>query len=149
MAATTPARKTTRKPTTRKTAPAKAEAPVAPPLPEGVLVLDRPGVAEKFAEQLEDREPLFALGDEVYTIPKTVPTSWQMQTFYLSQKEGHTVAVNYAMAQMLGVRGLEALKDCKTLLDEDVDKLCMIVMGKVLPLQTYVPKGSSTDGGQG
>jgi hypothetical protein len=107
----------------------------------GVLQLDRQENKDRFAK----REPLFSVDGVEYTIPTVVPVSWTIRATNLAMNQGEAVALMYAMLKMLGEDGLEALQNCETLSNADLEQVTRIIADKVLPTKgDAFPKDSST-----
>jgi len=114
-----------------------------------VLQLDRTENVDRYEAMIADREPLFSIDGVEYTVPKQVPMAWSMKTLDLATTQGDAVALDYAVSAMLGPDGYEALTNCKTLMPEDANTLFRIVMDKVLPNRSFIPKGSAASGVNG
>lgn len=116
-------------------------------LTPGVLQLDWPENQDKIKAMIADREPLFSIGDEVYTIPKKVPPAWTMQVADLAATN-YNAALAMALGLMLGPEGYEALKNCRTLTTDDLTTVFQVVSNRVLP-GVVGPKAPSTSGTNG
>lgn len=125
-----------------RTAAARARKPKPAEIPPGVLVLDRPENVEAMTKLLAEREPLFSIDGTVHTIPKNVPPAWSMTAIDLAMTRGENVALAWVVGKMLEPESYEALKNCSTLLPEDLNTLFRIIMDKVLPDGAFAPKAS-------
>ncbi|MEV8615692.1 hypothetical protein AB0383_48705 [Amycolatopsis sp. NPDC051373] len=136
MAASTP-RKTT---TTRK-APAKRapKATTTPPAELGI-VLDDAGSKAAVAAMLDDREPLFTIGEVTYTIPKHVPPSWTLKAYTLAVTEGESAAMVFAAQKLLTDEAWTALGDCDTLTQDGLNAVLKALMDRILPAGVIGPK---------
>lgn len=126
----------------RTRATARTRKPKPAEIPPGVLVLDRPENVEAMNKMLAEREPLFSIDGEVYTIPKNVPPAWSMTAIDLAMTRGENVALAWVVGKMLEPQAFEALKSCSTLLPEDLNTLFRVIMDKVLPDGAFAPKAS-------
>jgi hypothetical protein len=121
-------------------------APKATPLPEGVLRLDRAGNDAVIEAMIADREPLFVIGEMVYTIPRKVPPSWSMRAFNLATTQGEATALAYAAMKLLEPEAFTALQECETLTPDDMATVFGALVDRIMPNGTFAPKASSIDG---
>ncbi len=117
------------KPRTSKAPRARTRKPPATKPKPGVLQLDRQENKNAIEAMLADREPLFAIGDTEYTIPKAAPAAWTVQATKLARTQGAKIAMDYALKMMLGDAGYEALSECDTLTQADFE---IFASGKTL-----------------
>jgi hypothetical protein len=110
--------------TNRKTAPQQKSS---------VLRLDRQENVDAIAAMIADREPLFSIGGEVYTIPKKAPAAWTLQATQLGITESAQAAAEYAFDAMLGEDGYKALVGCPTLTMTDLEIVRDAILGRVIP----------------
>jgi hypothetical protein len=130
-------------PRTRKSTPVKrrpAATPKAAPLPEGVLRLDRSENDAVIAAMIADREPLFSIGDQAYTIPRQVPPSWSLRAFNLATTQGETAALAYAAEKLLEPEAWVALQVCETLTPADMRVVLSALVERILPDGGFSPK---------
>lgn len=147
--ATTASRKTTaRKTSTRKTTARKAP-PGSDVAPAGLLVLDDEESQAEIDAIIADREPLFQVGGVTYSIPKKVPPSWTMTAVSLAMERGESVALMFGLENMLGEDGWLALRTCKTLTEEKMAKVIRVIVDRLMPGWSLVPKGLPTSGTNG
>jgi hypothetical protein len=134
-------------PRTRKTAASKPAAakPKPAPLPDGVLRLDRAENDAVIAAMIADREPLFAIGDAVYTIPRKVPPSWSLRAFNLATTQGETAALAFAAEKLLEPEAWTALQACETLTPADMTTVLNALVDRIMPDGAF-PKASPPSG---
>ncbi|MEC3974736.1 hypothetical protein [Amycolatopsis sp. H20-H5] len=121
--------------------PARArKTPARKPAADQGLVLDRAAAKTATAGLVEDREPLFTIGGVTYTIPKTVPVSWSLQTFNVAVNQGESAALAFAASKALTTEAWEALQACDTLTRDDLSTVLNAIMDRVLPEGLAVPK---------
>lgn len=132
---------TSRRKTTPRTAPTA--------VPEGVLRLDRAENEAVIAAMVADREPLFAIGEVVYTIPRKVPPSWALHAYNLATTVGETAALAYAAEKLLDADAWSALQGCETLTPDDMAVILNALVDKVLPDGGFAPKAPATGGTNG
>lgn len=71
----------------------------------------------------EDRVPLFSIDGTVYTVPKFVPQGVSLEFVRLNRTEGEAVASVRLLERMLGPESYEALEQCPTLDDKQMQKI--------------------------
>jgi hypothetical protein len=71
----------------------------------------------------EDRVPLFKIDGTVYTVPKFVPQGVSLEFVRLNRTEGEAVASVRLLERMLGPESYEALEQCPTLDDKQMQKI--------------------------
>jgi hypothetical protein len=101
-----------------------------------VLRLDRQENVDKIAAMIADREPLFSVGDQVYTIPRRSPEAWTVKAELLAVSDGVPVAAEYAIGVMLGEDGYKALTNCPSLTMTDFEIVRDAILARVLPGST-------------
>lgn len=80
----------------------------------------------------EEREPLFYIDGDEYTIPKTVPADFTVRYMNNVQKHGSEFAVAQAMADLLGHEAMDALSDCPQMTDEHLRGIMKIISRKMM-----------------
>ncbi|MEV8610298.1 hypothetical protein AB0383_20625 [Amycolatopsis sp. NPDC051373] len=101
------------------------------PAAANVLRLDRKENVDAIQAIIDDREPLFSIGDETFTIPKKAPAAWTIMATKLALEAGDNQAVEYALQKMLGEDGYKALAACETLTLADFQVIRDAVIDRV------------------
>ncbi|WP_329064879.1 hypothetical protein [Amycolatopsis sp. NBC_01480] len=130
--ATVPRKTPARRTTTRKTSPA-AKPQAAPEEESSVLRLDRQEAIDAIAEIVADREPLFSIGDNTYTIPKKAPAAWAMKATTMAARGQELQAMEFVLRKMLGEDGYAALSECETLTTADFETIRDLIVKRVYP----------------
>ena len=71
----------------------------------------------------EERVPLFSIDGRVYTVPKFVPQGLSLEFVRLNRQYGENVAAVRLLERMLGPEAYEALEQCPTLDNEQMQKI--------------------------
>jgi hypothetical protein len=79
-----------------------------------------------------DREPMFKIGDTVYTMPKVCPPGASLEYLRLAGMAGEQTALIYAMQRLIGVEGYIALVGDATLTVEELAEITRKVIAKVV-----------------
>lgn len=74
-------------------------------------------------DESSEREPLFAIGDKVYTIPVEVPVGDVLTYITLAVEEGDVAALVFAMRSALGDEGYAALCAHKALKQKELGQV--------------------------
>jgi hypothetical protein len=110
--------------------PARRPREIPAPLAEtGVLRLS------SASSEPEEREPLFYIDDECFTIPVSPPASIGLEAMHMTARGGMAAAAateDYIMSEMLGDEGWAALRACKTLKLADYRRLVQVCMEKAV-----------------
>lgn len=114
--------------TTRQTAAARKRAAAKPPVDDGLdFEPIRIAANEDFAEE---RVTLFYMGDDEYTIPKTVPPGLALEYLKETREYGRDVAAATLLTTVLGEDAFTALARSKALTNEQMEW----IINKVLDL---------------
>jgi hypothetical protein len=94
-------------------------------------------------EVVEDRVPLFYIGDTEYTIPTRIPKGVALQYLRQAGERGHELATAPLLIRVLGEDAYEALEKSKALTDEQLEAIVDIIVGQALGRQEGA-KGKAT-----
>ena len=122
MASTTPAR-------TRQTAAARKRAAARPVNGTGELDFE-PIRIEADDDYVEERVPLFYIGDTEYTIPKEIPPGAALQFMREAREHGRELAAAPLLIRVLGEDAYMALEQSRALTEEQMEW----IVNKVLDL---------------
>ncbi|MET8826103.1 hypothetical protein ABZX40_13605 [Streptomyces sp. NPDC004610] len=86
-------------------------------------------------EVVEERVPLFYIGDTEYTIPKNIPKGVALQYLRQAGERGHELATAPLLIRVLGEDAYEALEQSKGLTDEQLESIVDIIVGQALGRQ--------------
>ncbi|MDX2550117.1 hypothetical protein [Streptomyces stelliscabiei] len=86
-------------------------------------------------EVVEERVPLFYIGDDEYTIPKNIPKGVALQYLRQAGERGHELATAPLLIRVLGEDAYEALEQSKALEDEQLEAIVDIIVGQALGRQ--------------
>jgi hypothetical protein len=86
-------------------------------------------------EIVEERVPLFYIGDIEYTIPKHIPKGVALQYLRQAGERGHELATAPLLIRVLGEDAYEALEQSKGLTDEQLESIVDIIVGQALGKQ--------------
>ena len=83
-----------------------------------------------------EREPLFSLDGETYTIPKTIPPH-EFMAYLRDLRDGLGTETAQAklLNRLIGRKAVDALAECKTLRPEDLKALMKVVSSKAADAQ--------------
>ncbi|MEU1309509.1 hypothetical protein ABZ419_11525 [Streptomyces cinnamoneus] len=109
---------TTPRPARKRTAAKRPPAPVAAASGDGYELVQLTSTVPK-----EERVPLFAIDDEVYTIPKVVPQGVALEFLRISREMGEAIAAQRLLERLLGADSYEALEQCPSLTDEAMQRI--------------------------
>jgi hypothetical protein len=84
---------------------------------------------------VEERVPLFYIGDDEYTIPKEIPKSVALQYLRQAAERGHELATAPLLIRVLGEDAYEALEQSKGLKDDQLEKIVDIIVSLALGKQ--------------
>lgn len=119
-------------PTTARTSTA-ARKRAAPKPVGGAGALDfEPIRIEANEDVVEERVPLFYIGDTEYTIPKVIPTGAALQYLRIAGERGEQFAAPLLLTRVLGEDAYQALEDSKALEDEQLERIIKIVIDLAL-----------------
>ncbi|WP_030168932.1 hypothetical protein [Streptomyces sp. NRRL S-813] len=126
MASTTPAR-------TRQAAAARKRAVAKPDNGTDALDFEPLRIAAN-DDVVEERVPLFYIGDDEYTIPKQIPPGVALQFLREAREHGRELATAPLLIRVLGEDAYEALEQSKAL-DEDqmewiINKVLDLALGR-------------------
>ena len=79
----------------------------------------------------QDREPLFSIDGQAYTIPRNVPTRVGLKALRETAQLGEVAASYHVMVLMLGQDGYNALEGCPDLSKGDLEKIQTIIRKRV------------------
>jgi hypothetical protein len=78
-----------------------------------------------------DREPLFTIDDQEYTVPKKVPANVGLRAVDTVARLGEADGTRWLMVLMLGEDGWKALMDCDGLEPADLQAIQEVLRAKV------------------
>jgi len=84
---------------------------------------------------VEERVPLFYIGDDEYTIPKHIPKGVALQYLRHAADVGHELATAPLLIRVLGEDAYTALEQSKGLTDEQLEQIVDIIVGQALGRQ--------------
>lgn len=117
--------------TTRQTAAARKKAAAKPtPIGDGLDFEPIRIAADDEAE--EERVTLFYIGDEPYTIPKTIPKGVALQYLRQASTMGHELATAPLLIRVLGEDAYMALEESKALTGPQLEKIVDIIVQQAL-----------------
>jgi hypothetical protein len=80
----------------------------------------------------EERVPLFYIGDEPYTIPKTIPKGVALQYLRHAANVGHELATAPLLIRVLGEKAYMALEESRALTGEQLEAIVDIIVKQAL-----------------
>jgi hypothetical protein len=122
MASTTPARRTT---TARKRATPK---PVRTAPPDGFEPIHIPADEDV----VEEREPLFYIGDTEYTVPLNIPMGATLEYLRIAREQGEVFAAPPFLTRVLGEDAYTALEQARGLTGEQLDRIVQHLIDRAL-----------------
>ena len=115
--------------TTRQSTAAAARKRAAAKPAAGAAALDfEPIRIDADEDVVEERVPLFYIGDDEYTIPKAIPTGAALQYLRIAGERGEQFAAPTLLTRVLGADAYEALESSKALDDEQLERIIKIVV---------------------
>jgi hypothetical protein len=84
---------------------------------------------------VEERVPLFYIGDDEYTIPKTIPKGVALQYLRQASEVGHDLATAPLLIRVLGEDAYAALEESRGLSEEQLEKIVNIIVELALGKQ--------------
>ncbi|MFE3031583.1 hypothetical protein ACFXKY_08030 [Streptomyces canus] len=120
--------------TTRQaTAAARKRAAAKPTSTEDALDFEPIRIASN-DDVVEERVPLFYIGDDPYTIPKDIPPGVALQYLREAREHGRDLATAPLLNRVLGEEAYEALEQSKALSDDQmewiVEKVLDLALGR-------------------
>lgn len=115
--------------TTRQTAAARKRAAAKPTSTDEALDFEPIRIPANDDFQ-EERVPLFYIGDDEYTIPKTVSPGVALKYLKEAQRHGRDLATAPLLTAVLGEEAYEALEESKALSEDQMEW----IVNKVLDL---------------
>jgi hypothetical protein len=120
--------------TTRQSTAAARKRAAARPVVGGDLDFEPIRIAAN-DEIEEERVPLFYIGDDEYTIPKTIPKGVALQYLRQASEVGHDLATAPLLIRVLGEDAYTALEESRGLSEEQLEKIVNIIVGQALGKQ--------------
>ncbi|MGW0837554.1 hypothetical protein [Streptomyces prunicolor] len=117
--------------TTRQTAAARRR-PAAKTAPADDSLDFEPIRIAADDEVEEERVPLFYIGAEPYTIPKTIPKGVALQYLRQASTMGHELATAPLLIRVLGEDAYMALEESKALTGPQLEKIVDIIVKQAL-----------------
>lgn len=117
--------------TTRQTAAARKRAAAKPVNGTGDLDFEPIRIAAD-GDVEEERVPLFYIGDDEYTIPKSIPKGVALQYLRHAAEVGHELATAPLLIRVLGEDAYMALEQSKALTGEQLEKIVDIIIKQAL-----------------
>jgi hypothetical protein len=124
MASTTPAR-------TRQTTAARKRPASKPTGPAAALDFE-PIHIEADEDVVEERVPLFYIGDTEYTIPKEIPVGVGLEYLRIAAEIGQELAAPALLTRVLGTEAYKALEKSRGLKGEQLERIIQIVIDLAL-----------------
>lgn len=128
MASTTPPRPARKRATPKPVRPNRAAdgfEPIRIPANEDVV---------------EEREPLFYIGDTEYTVPTSIPMGAALEYLRIASQRGEIMAAPPFLTRVLGEDAYMALEQAKGLTDEQLNRIVQRLIDRAL--------GRSEEGGK-
>lgn len=119
MASTTPARPARKRATPKPVRPVAADGfePIRIPANEDVV---------------EEREPLFYIGDTEYTVPTSIPMGAALEYLRIAAERGEIFAAPPFLTRVLGEDAYMALEQAKGLTDEQLNRIVQRLIDRAL-----------------
>lgn len=117
--------------TTRQTAAARKRAAAKPMAVDGGLDFEPIRIAAD-DDVPEERVPLFYIGDDEYTIPKSIPKGVALQYLRHAAEVGHELATAPLLIRVLGEGAYMALEQSKALTGDQLEKIVDIIIKQAL-----------------
>lgn len=76
----------------------------------------------------EDRVPLFYIGDDEYTVPRSVPAGIALQYMRVARESGTEAGAGALLSRALGEEAYLALEKARGLTDEQLNRIIQIVL---------------------
>ncbi len=130
--------------TTRQTAAARKRAATKPTTDHG-LDFEPIRIAAN-EDVVEERVPLFYIGDDEYTIPKHIPRGVALQYLRHASTVGHEVATAPLLIRVLGEDAYMALEESKALEEEQLERIVDIIVAQALGKQEKEKEGKARRG---
>lgn len=89
----------------------------------------------------DDREPLFSIGGQEYTIPRVVPTNVGLKAMRQVADLGEVAGTHWLLVYLLGQDAWDALEGCEDLTREDLQAIQVVVRQKAFGDQEAEGKG--------
>ena len=121
--------------TTRQTAAARKRAAAKPTTTEDALDFEPIRIAAN-EDVVEERVPLFYIGDDEYTIPKTIPPGVALQFLREAREHGRDLATAPLLTRVLGEDAYEALEQSKALTEDQMEWIVNKVLDLALSRET-------------
>ena len=120
--------------TTRQTTAARKRAAAKPVNGTGDFADFEPIRIPANEDVVEERVPLFFIGDDEYTIPKTIPPGVALEFMREARTHGRDLATAPLLTRVLGEDAYEALEQSKALTEDQlewiVDKVLDLALGR-------------------
>jgi hypothetical protein len=97
-------------------------------------------------EVVDDRVPLFYIGDDEYTIPRHVPRGVALQYLRQAGELGHELATPPLLIRVLGEDAYMALEQSKALEDDQLDRIVQLIVDLALGQQEKEKEGKAQSG---
>ncbi|MFF7130401.1 hypothetical protein [Streptomyces sp. NPDC008240] len=127
-------------PRTRQTTAARKRA-AAKPVTGGDLDFEPIRIAADDDVE-EERVPLFYIGDDEYTIPRTIPKGVALQYLRHAGEVGHELATAPLLMRVLGEDAYMALEESKALTSDQLERIVDIIVKQALGAQEKEGKAS-------
>lgn len=79
-------------------------------------------------EVVEERVPLFYIGDTEYTIPKVIPPGIALQYLRIAGERGQDFAAPILLTRVLGEEAYEALENSRNLTEDQLSRIIQLVV---------------------
>lgn len=111
---------------TRQTTAARRAKPKPTPLAAGPDF--EPIRIEADEDVVDERVPLFYIGDTEYTIPKEIPSGAALQYLRVAGERGEQFAAPILLTRVLGEDAYSALEESKGLTDKQLEQIIQLVV---------------------
>jgi hypothetical protein len=119
--------------TTRQSAAARKKAAAARPVSvSDPLAGFEPIRIDADDDVVEDRVPLFYIGDDEYTIPREIPPGVALQYLRQARESGHELATPPLLIRVLGEDAYMALEQSKAVKEDQLERIVKLIVDLAL-----------------
>lgn len=118
--------------TTRQSTAARKRAVPKPSVSGNPLAAFEPIHIAADDDFVEERVPLFYIGDDEYTIPKEIPPGVALQYLRQARESGHELATPPLLIRVLGEDAYMALEQSKAVKDEQLERIVKLIVDLAL-----------------
>lgn len=122
----------TTRPTRQSTAARKKAAAARPSVISDPLDGFEPIRIDADEDVVEERVPLFYIGDTEYTIPREIPPGAALQYLRQARESGHELATPPLLIRVLGEDAYMALEQSRAVTEEQLEKIVKLIVDLAL-----------------